>query len=132
MDNLKYFKHDSNARNDLKLAKIQKKYGILGYGIYFCIIEMLCSSNNYEVKYDLELISYLLKEDVKIIEDIVKNYNLFKIKNGKFYSESLKERMASLDKIREGWKNGGKNRWKTVEEPKRSAGYTREEGMKMQ
>lgn len=107
-----YFKHDCNARHDHRLIRIRKKFGAKGYGIYFMIIEMLRTSKNYALKFDLETIAFDIKEDEKDIEEIIKNYSLFTIKNGVFYSPSLKKRMKSLDNIREGWKKGGKNRWK--------------------
>ena len=128
-----YFKHDCNARHDLRLSKIRKNLGAKGYGIYFMIIEMLRTSQNYALKLDIETIAFDIKEDEKDIENIIKNYGLFKIKNGTFYSPSLKKRMKSLDNIREGWKKGGKKRWEKdkPENQKRSRGYTQEEADKL-
>ncbi|NCD17780.1 MAG: DUF4373 domain-containing protein [Actinobacteria bacterium] len=106
-----YFKHDCGARNDLRLQKVRSKFGGLGYGIYFMLVEILRSSSNYEAKLDLDTISFDLREDKKVIEDIIKNYDLFVVKKGYFYSISLKNRMENLDKIRAGWVSGGKKRW---------------------
>ena len=132
MNDTKYFKHDNNARNDFKVSKIRKKFGLRGYGIYFCLLEILCCSKNYTIKLDLETLAFDLQEDEKVIEDIIKNYGLFKIKNGLFYSESFCNRMKPLDNIREGWKKGGINRWKDKSgKQKRSRGYTQEEADKL-
>lgn len=112
MNDKRYFKHDTNARNDMKVIQIRKKYGLLGYGIYFCILEMLCCDKRHTLKTDFDSIAFDLKEDQKIIEDIVKNYGLFVVKKNCFYSQPFKDRMKTLDNIREGWAKGGKNRWK--------------------
>ena len=112
MNETPFFKHDNNARNDFKINEIRIKYGIKGYGIYFCILEIMCSTKSKTIKTNFKTLAYDLREDVEVIEDIVKNFGLFKIKRGIFYSDSFKKRMGVLDSIREGWAKGGKNRWK--------------------
>ncbi len=94
-----YFSHDSNARNDQRLVKVRMKYGMEGYGAYFGIIEILREQKNYTLAFnDLDSIAFDLRIDIKIIEDIVSNYNLFEIKgNTMFYSKSLKRRMECMD-----------------------------------
>ena len=133
MNDIRYFKHDSNARNDIKINKIRKKYGLKGYGIYFCVIEMLCCQKKYTMKLDLESLAYDIQEDEKVIEDILKNYDLFTIKKGLFYSSSLKKRMARLDNIREVRRQAAKKRWEKDKpgKQKRSHGYTQEEADKL-
>jgi len=112
MNETPFFKHDNNSRNDFKINEIRIKYGVRGYGIYFCILEIMCSTKNQTIKTNFETLAYDLREDAKVIEDIVRNFGLFKIKRGVFYSESFKKRMEALNNIREGWAKGGKNRWK--------------------
>lgn len=116
MNDIQYFKHDCNSRSDTKMICVRKKYSLLGYGIYFCIIEILCCQKKYSMKLDIEGLAFELKEDEKIIEDIIKNFNLFVIKKGTFYSPSLKKRMKLLDNMREARKKGGKERWKKKNE----------------
>ncbi len=111
MKDAPYFKHDFDSRNDPKMIDLRRKYGAKGYGIYFMIIEMLRSNKKYSMKLNLESIAFDIKEDIEVIEDIIKNYGLFRITMGSFYSPSLKQRMKTLDKIREGWRLGGKKRW---------------------
>jgi hypothetical protein len=59
-----WFKHDNNARNDQKMLGIRIKYGLMGYGIYFCIIEMLRASQNYTLKKDYNVLAYDLPKAV--------------------------------------------------------------------
>lgn len=97
-----YFSHDSNARNDLRLLKIQSKYGIEGYGIYFQIIEILRETSDYKLKMeDIGTISYDLRIDIKKVEDIIRNYDLFEIEGKFFYSRSLARRMGQMNTLRE-------------------------------
>lgn len=61
MTNQIWFKHDLKARNDKKLLKVNRLYGLEGIGIYWCLVEML-----YENKGKLE------NEDLKIFSDFYK------------------------------------------------------------
>ena len=93
-----YFSHDSNARNDQRVMKIRMKYGMEGYGIYFGIIEILREQTDYYLYIrDLKGIAFDLRVEDKIVEDIIKNYELFKIEGDLFYSRSLKKRLELMD-----------------------------------
>lgn len=41
---MKWFKHDSNASEDIKIQKLMEKYGIAGYAYYFTLIELCARS----------------------------------------------------------------------------------------
>lgn len=111
----KYFRHDNNARNDMKIIEIRRKYGSKGYGIYFMLIEMLNSTDCYELAINYPSLSFDIREDEETIKDIVENFKLFKVKNDVFYSESLKKRMIALDKFvdkkQKAGRKGAENRW---------------------
>lgn len=110
-----YFSHDSNARNDQRLMKVRMKYGMEGYGIYFGIIEILREQSDYTLTFsDLDSISFDLRVERNIIDDIVENFDLFEIEEDSFYSKSLKKRMEKLDLIKQkradAGRVGGKSR----------------------
>jgi hypothetical protein len=42
---LDYFGHDVNARNDPKLKKLIKRFGVKGYGRYFVLLELIYSES---------------------------------------------------------------------------------------
>ena len=94
-----YFKHDSNARNDNKLINVRLKHGMMGYGIYFGIIEILRESSGYKILCDFKALSYDLREKQSIIEDIVRNFGLFKTNKTHLWSTSLMGRMKEYEKI---------------------------------
>ena len=97
-----YFSHDSNARNDQRLMKVRMRYGMEGYGIYFGIIEILREQSDYTLTFsDLDSISFDLRVERNIIDDIVENFDLFEIEEDSFYSKSLKKRMEKLDLIKQ-------------------------------
>lgn len=41
VNTMKWFKHDTNARNDTKLKLLKKKFGAEGYGVYFQLLEII-------------------------------------------------------------------------------------------
>jgi hypothetical protein len=43
---LKWFKHFTDAKSDTKIRRLMKKYGIVGYGLYFAVIESIA----YQIK----------------------------------------------------------------------------------
>ncbi len=38
---MKWFKHDTNAHNDVKLKLLRRKFGAEGYGVYFMLLEII-------------------------------------------------------------------------------------------
>lgn len=89
-----YFSHDSNARNDQKIMKLRMKHGMSGYGVYWSIIEMLREQENYCLKVeDIDSIAFELRVEQKVVLSIFKDFDLFEIKKGLIYSNSLNKRM---------------------------------------
>ena len=108
-----YFSHDSNARNDQRLMKVRMQYGMEGYGIYFGIIEILRETENYTLNLkDIPSVAFDLRIELSVLEEIISNYDLFKIDGDLFYSRSLKRRLECLDKKKqiraEAGRKGGK------------------------
>ena len=99
MKNSFYFPHDCNARNDNKLIQLRMKLGMAGYGIYFGIVEMLMEANSYQLPLNFQAIAYDLRANAEEIEDVVKNYGLFKVNCTTFCSESLMERMKKREEV---------------------------------
>jgi len=54
---MKWFKHQSTARNDERLARLEDKAGLEGYGFYFKMLEIVAEiideTDRYEVTYSL-------------------------------------------------------------------------------
>lgn len=87
-----YFSHDFHARSDPKLIRVAMKHKMTGVGVYWCIIEMLYENEGLLLLSDCERIAYELKEDIELINSIVKNFDLFHADATTFWSDSAIER----------------------------------------
>lgn len=120
-----YFSHDYNARNDLRIVKLQTKYGLAGIGAYWCIIEMLYSEGGYLLMKDIDSIAFDLRTDKAMIESIINDFDLFKSNDKKFWSESALTRLKlRVEKSRKASKSA-KTRW---EKHDANAGQSQNEG----
>jgi hypothetical protein len=91
-ENTFYFSHDFNARSDIKIKKLIMKFGILGYGIYWCIIEDLYqNANALPLHYDG--IAYELRTSPEVIESIINDFDLFVFDGDNFGSLSVQRRI---------------------------------------
>ena len=80
-----WFSHDYNARNDRKIAALTRDYKSSGYGIYWCVAEMLHEENG-ALEYDDITICAIAKDlnesaelVSEVIEKCVTKYHLLKI-----------------------------------------------------
>ena len=97
-----YFSHDSNARNDLKMIKLRRIMGFEGYGIFWCIIEILRETKDYKLSLDsLDDISFDLSISIDKINSVINDFGLFIIEDGYFYSNRLKQSMSEYKALKE-------------------------------
>jgi len=99
-----WFKHDSNARTDSKIVSLRREFGLEGYGLYWCLVEIIREETDYRLDENrLNDMFFDLHIDEKLGNNIVKkciSLNLFKKVRGKLFSESLLKRMINWDEIR--------------------------------
>lgn len=67
---MNYFQHDYRSRLDMKLLEIRMKHGMTGFGIYWCLVEMLHEGNGV-IKMKPEVIAFELQVPVEIIKDVI-------------------------------------------------------------
>lgn len=82
---MRWFKHETDARNSLKLRKVRRKYGADGYAIYWFCLEAIAyevdkDNLTFELKEDAETIGFELAIQEKRVEEIM----LYMIKIGLF------------------------------------------------
>ena len=101
-----YFSHDANARTDLKIKALIKKYKMEGYGIYWVILENMRVEETYKLEmkqYVLEGICDEIGKDLdflkKYLDDCVDVFELFISDNEHIWSESFLKRMKRKDAI---------------------------------
>lgn len=112
-----YFKHDCNARHDTKILKLRRKYKLEGYGIYFCLIEILREQSGYKLKLsDIPDVAFDLQISEEMLTSIVNDFGLFSVEKDAIFSPSLMRRMKEFDAQKaariEAGRKGGKAKGK--------------------
>lgn len=104
-----YFSHDSNARNDNKIVKLRRKHGMAGYGVYWCIIEILRDTSDFKMsEHDIEDIAYQLGESNELVASVVNDFGLFVHESASFYSVRLQRSMSKFVAKKRAQSMGGK------------------------
>lgn len=117
-----YFSHDSNARNDVKIIKLRRQLGLEGYGLYWCLIEMLRDTPDYKLPIDaIDDIAFILNISKEKVETVINNYELFVVDEQQFFSERLIRNMEKYidtkKRLSEAGKIGMKNRYDKKDKP---------------
>ena len=82
-----YFSHDYHARDHLR--DVRKDFGLEGYGLYWCIVEILHEQGGSIKETDIAPIAYDLRADEDMLKAILYNYGMFQVKKGYVYSERV-------------------------------------------
>jgi hypothetical protein len=85
-----------------------------GLGVYWCIIEMLYEQNGYIKLSDIEVIAFELHEECDRIKSVLQDFDLFRFKDDKFYSDSVLRRLKARKNISVKNKQNAIKRWKKV------------------
>lgn len=92
-----YFPHDYAAR--LSLRDVRKDFGMVGVGVYWCIVEILHEEGGYIKENDLAGVAYDLQVELDLCHAITHNYDLFSIKKGKIFSERVLRNINKREEI---------------------------------
>ena len=117
-----YFSHDSNARNDVKIIKLRRQLGLEGYGLYWCLIEMLRDAPENKLPIDaIDDIAFSLNISKEKIETVINLYGLFTVDQANFFSQRLIRSMEQYKEIKlklsERGKKGMINRYQKPKKP---------------
>ena len=110
-----YFSHDYNSRNDVKIKKLLSKHGLLGYGIFWAIIEELYNNTNV-LPMDYDTISYDLRIDKSVLISVINDYDLFVFDGDTFGSLSVERRLKERDERSHKARQSVLKRWNKVKE----------------
>lgn len=105
-----YFSHDYNTRSDEKVKLLIRKHGMLGYGVFWSIVEDLYQNEN-SLLADYEGIAYDLRIDQLVVKSIIEDFALFTISDGRFSSKSVQRRIESRDEKAALAKKAATKRW---------------------
>ena len=106
-----YFIHDSNSRNDEKIIRLRMIHGAAGYGVYFMLLERLRDEADYTIAADYKMLSFDFHVKPALIKSVVEDFDLFKLKDGSFYSASFLNRMQAVDNVSRIRSDAAKARW---------------------
>ena len=111
-----YFPHDFNARNDIKLKKVNMQLGLQGIGLYWCIIEYLYENGGYlTLDEDLDLLAYELRIEKELILNLIENFDLFKKQKNRFYSPSVLTRLEAINEKSNTNRKNAMKRWQNID-----------------
>jgi uncharacterized protein YdaU (DUF1376 family) len=83
-----WFKHDFYTCNDHKMQKLDFKYPIIGYGIFFKVVEILYQ-NDGKIEYDLDFISHSLNYKKEIVLSVLNDFDLFVIQDDFLFNKRV-------------------------------------------
>ena len=98
---MKWFKHDSDARGDIKLRKVLMRFGADGYALYWYCLEIIAGKvdgNNvtFELEHDAEILGNDLKIDSLRVEEIMRymiSLDLFEVHEGRIRCLKMAKRL---------------------------------------
>lgn len=108
-----YFSHDYNARQDDKIKRLIMKHGLLGYGIYWAIVENLYNNAN-ALRLDCELIAYEMRTSENVIDSIINEFDLFVIDGDNFGSLSIERRLNERNEKSKKARDSANSRWEKL------------------
>ena len=119
-NNVYYFSHDSNARNDEKILMLRAENGIAGYGIFWALIEMMFETEDTKLYHDkIKGIAMSFNIDITVLSKVITccvNEGLFESDGKCFWSNSLIRRKNKFYELKEKRSQAGikgmEKRWK--------------------
>lgn len=92
MATIMYFSHDVTARNDEKVKNLIFRHGMLGYGIFWAIVEDLYQNENV-LQLNYERMSFEFRCDFDVLKSVINDFNLFVFDENTFGSMSVQKRL---------------------------------------
>ncbi len=111
-----YFSHDYDAREDEKIIGLMAETGWAGYGLYWGLVELLYK-NDGKMRLQYDRIAFALNSHPETIKQLIKNFNLFQVRNDFFTSKSVKERLKKRAAISEAARANAYKRWEKEDTP---------------
>lgn len=105
-----YFSHDYTARSDVKIKKLIMKHGMIGYGVFWAIIEDLYINAN-ALQTDCDLIAHELRVESDLVNSIINDFDLFFSEGDLFGSESVGRRLSMRNEKSEKASMAALTRW---------------------
>jgi hypothetical protein len=117
MKNPRWFKHDENARNDEGMLMLRAEHGWEGYGIYWCLIEIMSESGGLKLRHDrIRGVAINYNIDITVLSGIINTAiteGLFERDDEYFWSNRLRRDRESYQEMIKNKSKAGKKGMKT-------------------
>ena len=113
MNNTFYFSHDYDAMQDEKIKRMIRRHGMVGYGLFWAIIELLYANAN-ALQTDYEGIAFDFRVNSDIVKSVICDFNLFIIRENEFGSLSVERRLNERNEKSRKAKESANCRWKNA------------------
>jgi len=110
-----YFSHDYNTRSDDKIKRLIRKHGMVGYGVFWAIIEDLYNNAN-AMRLDCDGIAYDLRSNSELINSVINDFDLFVINDGNFGSIGVENRLSERNEKSKSARKSAVKRWEKVKQ----------------
>ena len=90
-----WFKHDFYSCNDHKMQKLDFKYPVIGYGIFFKVVEILYQ-NDGKIEYDLDFICHSLNYKKEVVLSVLTDFDLFVIQEDILYNKRVTRSIVEI------------------------------------
>ena len=94
-----YFKHSSDSRNKGDIMQLRLKYGMAGYGLYCCLLELLVDYGEEKCCRDYSSLANELCVDEWMVKSVIEDFGLFVLEENFFYCEEIMNEVISKNKI---------------------------------
>lgn len=105
-----YFTHDYNSRSDEKIKKLIRIHWMEWYWVFWSIVEDLYQNAN-ALRLDYDSIAYDVRVDIKIVESVINDFDLFVIEWDIFGSKSVETRLLERDEKSSKARESARKRW---------------------
>ena len=62
---MRYFSHDSDAREDIKCKYLIREFGVKGYGMWWILCEILAGTESHRIDYSDRMQRWYLEEEMR-------------------------------------------------------------------
>lgn len=109
-----FFSHDLNARNDKKIAALVREFKSTGYGVYWCVVEMMHEEGGIIELDEMTFgaIAHDLNEDIDLVKNVIHRCVYFKLflknENNELTANRVSSNLTHRDSVSKSRSNAGK------------------------
>lgn len=101
LEPMRYFSHDSDAREDMKCRYLRSRYGMAGYGRWWVLCEMLAQQRGHRFDWNVEMDRWCLCDELGMAEDETASFLGFLAETGLIVAELWDGGIVASDRMSE-------------------------------